>query len=58
MLETMINYLNQASTWRGVFGVLGAFGVVIVPEMSNAIIAFALGAIGLVNVCRNENKAN
>lgn len=54
--EVILNYLNQASTYKGLFAILAAFGVVISPELSNAIIACALGVIGLVDVIIDETK--
>lgn len=55
-IEIILRYLGQASTYKGLFSVLAAFGVVIKPEMSNAIIACALGLIGLINVVMDEKK--
>lgn len=54
--EIILNYLNQASTYKGLFAILAAFGVVMSPELSNAIIACALGVIGLVDVIIDETK--
>ena len=56
MFNTIINYLAQASTWKGLFSLLAAFGVVIKPELADAIIATALAAVGLINVCVNDKK--
>lgn len=54
--EIILNYLNQASTYKGLFAILAAFGVIMSPELSNAIIACALGVIGLVDVIIDETK--
>lgn len=54
--EIILNYLNQSSTYKGLFAILAAFGVMISPELSNAIIACALGVIGLVDVIIDETK--
>lgn len=48
--------LNQASTWRGLIGVLGGFGVVVGPALSESIIALCVAAFGLVEIIRNEKK--
>ena len=56
IVETILKYLNQASTYKGLFSVLAAFGVVLKPELADAIIACALGIIGLINVCIDEHK--
>lgn len=53
-MDFILNYLGQASTWRGLFGILTAFGVIVKPEMASAIIAAGMGIIGLINVIRNE----
>lgn len=52
--QTLLNYATQRSTWLGLLSVLAAFGVVISPDMSDAIIACVLGVFGLVNVIVNE----
>ncbi len=56
ILEIILNYLKQSSTYKGLFSVLAAFGVVLKPELSDAIIACALGVIGLIDVLINERK--
>lgn len=55
-MEKLLKYAKQPSTWRGVITVLGAFGVYISPELAEAIIATAIGAYGIVEVIRNEDK--
>lgn len=54
--EVILNYLNQSSTYKGLFALLAAFGVVMSPELSNAIIACALGVIGLIDVIIDEKN--
>ncbi len=54
--ETVLKYLNQSSTYKGLFSVLAAFGVVLKPELADAIIACALGVIGLINVIVDEHE--
>ena len=55
-MDLILNYLKQPSTLRGIFSLLGAFGVAISPELSTEIIATVVGAIGIVEVVRNEDK--
>ena len=55
-IEILLNYLNQASTYKGLFSVLAAFGVILKPEMADAIIACALGIVGIINVFVNEHE--
>ena len=58
IIETILKYLNQPSTYKGLFSVLAAFGVVLKPELSDAIIACALGIIGLINVIVDEHEVS
>lgn len=55
-MDTIISYLRQASTWRGIIGVVTAFGVVLSPEQTGAIVTLGVAAIGAVEVFRNEKK--
>lgn len=52
--QTLLNYLTQKSTWLGLFSILAAFGVALKPELTDAIIACALGIFGLINVIVDE----
>ena len=52
--EVIFKYLSQSSTYKGLFGLLAAFGVVVKPELSDAIIACAIGVIGLIDVIIDE----
>ncbi len=54
--EVILNYLGQASTYKGLFALLAAFGVIVSPDMTNAIIAVCLAVIGLIDVIINEKK--
>lgn len=54
--EVILNYLGQASTYKGLFSLLAAFGVILKPELADAIIALALAIIGLINVIINEKE--
>lgn len=55
-MNTVINYLGQQSTWKGLIGLATAAGLALSPEQSAAIIAAGVALIGLINVFRNENK--
>lgn len=52
--QTLLNYLTQKTTWLGLFSILAAFGVVLKPELTDAIIACVLGIFGLINVIVDE----
>ena len=56
-MDVILEYLKQNSTWKGIFALLTAFGVVIQPDLANAIIAVGLSIIGLIDVIRNSHKA-
>lgn len=48
----MINYvlarLKEASTWRGIIGLLTAAGISISPEMLDKIVAAGLALMGVI----------
>lgn len=54
--ETILNYLEQPSTYKGLFSLIAGFGIVIKPELADAIVACALGFIGLINVLIDEHS--
>lgn len=56
IFETILKYLGQSSTYKGLFSVLAAFGLILKPELADAIIACALGIIGLINVLIDEHS--
>ncbi len=51
-MKTILEYLKQESTWRGLVAIATAFGVTMAPELQNAIIALGLAIIGLINVLK------
>ena len=55
-MKRALDYFKQPSTWRGVVGFLAAFGVVLSPEQSQAIITSGVGIIALIEVFRYEKK--
>lgn len=49
--------LNQPSTWRGIVGLAGLFGIAVSPELTDQI-AIAMGAIFAgIEIYRDERKA-
>jgi hypothetical protein len=52
LIDTALNYLGQSSTWRGLILVAGSLGWSLSPSHNEAIIAAALGIVGLINVIR------
>lgn len=56
MFETIMKYLAQASTYKGLFTLLAALGVTMSGDMSNAIAGVCLAIVGLINVIIDEKK--
>ena len=56
-MKAVLLYLKQASTWRGLALLVGAFGVAIDPAALEVVGAGVVAAIGLIEVARNDAKA-
>ena len=54
ILNVLLNYLTQESTYVGLTAILTAIGVTLKPELAQAIITCALGVFGLIKVLVNE----
>ena len=50
MLAYIIDRLKEASTWRGIIGLLTAAGVTISPEMIDKIVAAGLAIMGVIGM--------
>lgn len=59
MKDYILARVKEPSTWRGLFMVLGACGVVVAPGIQEAIIviATALGSSGFVGMVTADKKA-
>lgn len=57
VFDTLLNYLVQPSTYKGIFTILGAFGVVVSDGLTQAIIAACVAVFGLIDVIIDENAA-
>ena len=55
-MQWIFDRLSEASTWRGIIGLVTAAGVTISPDMSAQIIACGLALIGAINVFRKEQQ--
>jgi hypothetical protein len=53
-MKTILEYLKQESTWRGIIGIATAFGIKLAPEQAESIIAAGLAAIGLINTFKQS----
>jgi hypothetical protein len=50
ILVYIANRLKEASTWRGILALLTSLGIVISPELQEAILAAGLAIIGLIGI--------
>lgn len=55
-LDMLLNYLTQSSTYKGLFTILGTFGVVLSDGLTQAIVAACVAVFGLVDVIIDERK--
>ena len=53
-MKTILEYLKQESTWRGIIAIATAFGIKLAPEQAESIIAAGLAAIGLINTFKQS----
>ena len=54
ILDVLLNYLTQESTYVGLTAILTAIGITLKPELAQAIITCALGVFGLIKVIVND----
>ena len=54
-MKTLLNYLKQESTWRGIILIATVAGLQISPDQQASIISAGLGLIGLILAFRNDN---
>lgn len=54
ILDVMLNYLTQESTYVGLTAILTAIGITLKPELAQAIVTCALGVFGLIKVIVND----
>lgn len=53
-MDGLIKRLKEPSTWRGVTGILALLGIAVTPELSDAIIAVAVGVVSIIEILRKE----
>ncbi len=56
MFKTVLKYLEQSSTYKGLFTLLAACGVTMSGDLSSAIAGVCLAVAGLINVVIDEKK--
>lgn len=57
IFDVLLNYATQPSTYKGIFTILGTFGVVVSEGLTQAIIAAFVAIFGLVDVIIDERQA-
>lgn len=56
ILDVLLNYLTQESTYVGITAILTAIGITLKPELAQAIVTCALGVFGLIKVIVNDKS--
>lgn len=57
MFAYIIDRLKEASTWRGIIGLLTAAGITFSPEMIEQIVAAGLAVMGIIGMIFRDGKA-
>lgn len=55
-MEFIIKKLSEPTTYIGLLGLLGAFGVSIAPELSDSIVQVGISIASLIAILMNEKK--
>lgn len=55
-MNVLKKYAGMPSTWRGVFALLGVAGISFLPDQQEAIAAFVVTGLGIIEVFRKEEK--
>lgn len=58
IVSYILERLNEASTWRGIIGILTAIGVTISPEQIDSIVAAGLAIMGAVGVFTKDDAGS
>jgi hypothetical protein len=56
-MKTILRYLKQPSTWRGIIWLLTLFGISLSPEQWQAISFAGIAVVGAIEVFIDEEKA-
>ena len=56
IFDKVLNYLTQASTYKGIFTIAGAAGLTASEGLTQALIALFVAIFGLVDVVVDERK--
>ena len=55
-MNYIFDRLAERSTWQGLVALLGALGIAVRPDLSEAVITFGIATAGLVNVLWPESR--
>lgn len=55
-MQTIIRYLKQPSTWKGLVSIATGFGVALSPEQIAAIVAVGVSVVGAIDTFWDEDK--
>lgn len=55
LIETVLNYLKQPSTYTGLATLLAVFGITMTTDLIQAVSAVIIAVIGLYEVIRKEH---
>jgi len=53
-LKPILDKLSQESTWRGIISLSTLFGVIVQPDMAEAIIAAGVSLVSLINIFKKD----
>lgn len=53
-MKTLLDYLKQESTWRGIVLIATVAGLQLAPDQQAAIISAGLGIVGVILAFRND----
>jgi hypothetical protein len=56
MIDNILRFLRQPSTYKGLSGVLAAFGLIIEPDLWAEIGTALVAIVGVIEIIRDEDK--
>jgi len=54
-MQKLLDFLKYPSTWQGLIALLGALGVSLMPEQSEAIITAGIAIVGAISVLFSDS---
>jgi hypothetical protein len=53
-IKPILDKLSQESTWRGIISLVALFGVIVKPDLAEAIIASGVSLVALINIAKPD----